>query len=129
LRTYDEASGALVWSVQIDSHHQDDTANVVLACGDHVAVAGSAGTDTAAPYANWRVQVRDSGDGALLWDDELATPDTYAFPVGLAFSGSRLFATGSTLDLAGGTQDGDYIVRAYASGSGCAAAENNASAR
>ena len=132
VRAYDEATGALMWSMQVDGNHQDDFANVILACGDRIAIAGSAGTDSAAPYADWRVQVRAANTGALLWDDVLSTPATYAFPVGLAISGTRLFATGSTLDLAGGTQDGDDIVRAYDSGSGgtgCSAVANNSSSR
>jgi outer membrane protein assembly factor BamB len=133
LRAYDQATGALTWSMQVDGNHQqDDAANVILACGDRIAIAGNAGTDSAAPYADWRVQVRSADTGALVWDDVLSTPATYAFPVGLAVSGTRLFAAGSTIDVAGGTQDGGYVVRAHdfgSGGTGCGAAANNSSAR
>jgi len=42
-----------------------------------------------------------------------ATPLTFGQPYGLAVDQDRLFVTGSTSDLAGGTQNGDVIVRAH----------------
>jgi hypothetical protein len=114
IRAYDENTGTVIWKKEVDPFHQDDTANVVLACNDRVVVAGTAGTDTNAPYGDWLVQVLDARSGSLIWQDLLPTPVTYANPVGLGVSGSRLFVTGSIID---NSQSGDYIVRAYEFGS------------
>jgi hypothetical protein len=132
IRTYDQDTGALLWQKEVDFGHQDDQPNVVLACADHVAVAGLAGTDTLAPYGDWLVQVYNTRNGALRWQDRLPTPGTFAFPVALAAAGNRLFVSGSTLDLAGGTQVGDYIVRSYQLGNDddeCSAISNRATGR
>lgn len=113
IRTYDQDTGTLLWQKQVDVNHQDDGANVVLACGDQIVVSGSAGTDSNAPYADWLVQVRSAKNGDLIWQNLLPTPLTFGQPYGLAVDQDRLFVTGSTSDLAGGTQNGDVIVRAH----------------
>lgn len=117
IRTYNQETGALLWEKQVDRTHHDDQPNVVLACANRVVVAGGAGTDSDEPFSDWWVQVYTAERGTLVWENLLPTPATFAFPVGLAVTGNRLFVTGSTLDLAGGTQNGDYIVRAYQFGS------------
>jgi hypothetical protein len=58
----------------------------------------------------------------------LPTPLTFGQPYGLAVDRDRLFVTGSTSDLAGGTQNGDVIVRAHqfdSSGEVCEPMFNN----
>jgi hypothetical protein len=132
IRTYDQDTGALLWEKRVDTNHQDDNANVVLACGDRVVVAGGAGTDTNAPYSDWLVQVLDAKNGALVWENLLPTPRTFAVPFGLAVADNRLFVTGATSDIAGGTQNGDFIVRAHRFGveeDDCESVSNNAGFR
>jgi outer membrane protein assembly factor BamB len=114
LRAYDAADGTLLWQQQVDAEGGDaDQPNVVLAAGKKIVVAGSAGTSPTEQVADWLVQVYDTADGSLAWENLLPTPDTYAFPTGLALSGTRVLVSGSTLDLVGRTQDGDWIVRAH----------------
>jgi hypothetical protein len=114
IRAYDQRTGVLLWERQVDREGGDaDQANVVLAHGDQIVVAGGAGSSPTEPLADWLVQVYGADTGALVWEDLLATPGKFAYPVGLAVAGSRLLVTGSTLDLAGGTQDGDWVVRAH----------------
>jgi hypothetical protein len=127
IRVYDQNTGALVWDKEFDKFKQDDSSNVILACGDRVLGAGTAGTNSNAPFGDWWVQSLDSSGGSLVWEDLLPTPATYAIPQGLAVAGDRVFVTGSTSDQAGGTQDGDYIVRAYKFGSAgkCGTLANN----
>jgi hypothetical protein len=128
IRVYDQETGNLLWQEQVDVNHQDDGANVVLACGDQIVVSGSAGTDSNAPYADWLVQVRNANNGDLVWQNLLPTPLTFGQPYGLAVDQDRLFVTGSTSDLAGGTQNGDVIVRAHhfeSKGEACEPVFNN----
>ncbi len=125
IRAYDENTGALLWSKQVDGNGLDDTANVVLACGDSVIVGGDVETDEQAFYSDWMVQVLNANDGSLSWKDYLPTPGTFAIPVGLAVSGNELLETGSTSDSA---NNGDYIVRALqfgSNGQSCKAVSNN----
>jgi outer membrane protein assembly factor BamB len=131
IRTYDLETGALIWEKQVDRNHQDDQANVVLACGDRVVVAGLSGNNSAAQFYDWRVQVLAAKTGKLVWEDVLSTPDRYSNPVGLAVAGNRLFVTGP-IYVSDGSQNGDFVVRAYqfgVEGDDCKMIANNATAR
>jgi hypothetical protein len=112
VRAYDAATGAVLWSDEVDKTGHRDHAYSVVALGERVFVGGLGSTDFT---RNYLVRAYDGTTGALLWEDN---------PTDRGGAANQLAADGSTVYAAG---DGalpdsgsslDFLVRAYDAGTG-----------
>jgi len=108
VRTYNSATGALVWADQFDLAGGNDEA---LALGVIVGKVIAAGRGrNAAGNDDFLVRAYDRGTGALLWQDQLDSAGGNDEALALAVKQTKVFTAGRVTNAAGNF---DFPVRAY----------------
>jgi glucose dehydrogenase len=103
VRAYDAATGALVWSDQVDGEGGDDNALGVAVEGRRVYAAGTVGAD-------FFLRAYNARTGAVLWEERLDLGGGPDLARTVAARGGRVFAAGRGTNAAGNL---DFLVRAY----------------
>ncbi len=116
IRSYNAATGTLLWERKFDLSGFDDFARQMTATKGTVFVSSVAAATFLSGMltGEWRVQALDSSTGRLRWE-RAGNKTKFEDPIGMAASHQgRLFVVGRSVEIIGpNTLDVDFIVRAY----------------
>lgn len=113
VRTYEAATGALLWQDQFDPAGRDDEANTLTVAGERVFVVGRAGKEVG--NSDWLVRTYDTTTGALLWQEQFDLARDGEKASAVVIDRGSVFVAGEGTNAAG---DQDFLVRAYEAASG-----------
>lgn len=112
IRTYDGATGAVLWEDQIDFAGFKDGGNCVTA-NEHIVVAGGFVSDDTLDSENWFLRAYDLVSGKQLWNVVAKRDGKFNEVHALAIRGESVFAVGAGGAECGRDKGCDQVIRSY----------------